>query len=139
MTVWTDGEPGVLTTGPLTTTAAPAAMAHVERARLARRARAARIAAGADPAGDAARVLAYVYACTPVTLMRPGALAEHCGISDARGQVGAGRVGEQRAPGRGRDDDTGVCRWSSARRAGGGLTHGEDRANGRRIALQGPA
>jgi hypothetical protein len=84
MTAWTIELPSVLTTGRLTTSAAPAASDHVGRARLARQARAARVKAAADPHGDAERVLAYVYAATPVTIMRPGALAYHCGLTEDR-------------------------------------------------------
>lgn len=81
--LWTD-EASVLTTGALSVKAAAVATAHVARAQLARQALASRVKAQADPDGDAWRVLAYVYASTPVAILRPGALAAHCGLSEDR-------------------------------------------------------
>lgn len=81
---WTDDEPAVLTTGRLSTRATPAATGHVERAKLARLGLASRITAQADPQGDEGRMLAHIYASTPTTILRSGALAEHCGLTDHR-------------------------------------------------------
>ena len=80
----TGDEPGVLTTARLSTSATPRASNHVERARLARQAAASQASAAADPEGDAPRVLAKIYASTPTTIFRPGALAEHCGLTEDR-------------------------------------------------------
>jgi hypothetical protein len=96
---WTDDEPGVLTTGRLSTRATPAATAHVERARLARNAQASQVKAKLDPDGDIARVLSFLYASTPLTIMRAGSLALHCGLTEDRASevldilVGRGLLG----------------------------------------------
>lgn len=92
MNPWTEADPGELTTGTLARAALPPATTHVRRATLKRAALASRIAAAGDPEGDAWRLLAYVYGCTPVTLMRPGALAEHCGLTDDRADQVLGQL-----------------------------------------------
>jgi len=74
----------ITTHGPVVTTAQTPAGWHVLRSAQIARARASRVAAAAAPARDYPRVLAYIFGKTPETLMPPGAMAEHCGISEQR-------------------------------------------------------
>ncbi|WP_123380182.1 hypothetical protein [Pseudokineococcus lusitanus] len=74
----------MLTHAPIVTTDQPPAGWHVLRCAQIEHTRASKIKAAEDPEGDYRRLLAYVYAKTPETILRPGAMTQHCGIDETR-------------------------------------------------------